>query len=118
MAKNVCLDERGYRKFGMLDKLSYAAGDFGCNCSFALAGTWFTAFWTQYMKIDEVFFAALLIAFKVWDAINDTLIGSIMDSSKKQYKCGKFLSYISFGAILLTISACLYFPCQRLNANR
>lgn len=109
MAKNVRLDERGYRKFGMLDKLSYAAGDFGCNCSFALAGTWFTAFWTQYMKIDEVFFAALLIAFKVWDAINDTLIGSIMDSSKKQYKRGKFLSYISFGAILLTVSACLCF---------
>ncbi len=109
MAKNVRLDERGFRKFGMRDKFSYAAGDFGCNCSFALAGTWFTAFWTQYMKIDEVFFAALLIAFKVWDAINDTMIGSIMDGSKKQYKRGKFLSYIFVGSILLTVSACLCF---------
>lgn len=38
MAKTAVLDERGYRKFGMLDKLSYAAGDFACNMSFALKG--------------------------------------------------------------------------------
>ena len=42
--KERVLDEQGYRKFGILDKLSYAAGDAGCNCSFALAGTWFTLF--------------------------------------------------------------------------
>ncbi len=109
MAKSVKLDAQGYRKFGILDKLSYAAGDAGCNCSFALAGTWFTAFWTQYMKIDALFFAALLIAFKVWDAINDTLIGSIMDASKKEYKRGKFLTYIGFGSFLLTAAACVCF---------
>lgn len=109
MSKNIKLDANGHRKFGLLDKVSYAAGDFGCNMSFALAGTWFTLFWTQYMKIDEILFAGLLIAFKVWDAINDTLIGAIMDASKKQYKRGKFLSYIAFGSFLLTISACLCF---------
>ena len=32
-----------------------------------------------------------------------------MDSSKKQYKRGKFLSYISFGSILLAVAACLCF---------
>ena len=109
MAKTPKLDAQGYRKFGILDKLSYAAGDAGCNCSFALAGTWFTAFWTQYMKIDALFFAALLIAFKVWDAVNDTLIGSIMDASKKEYKRGKFLAYISFGSFLLAAAACVCF---------
>ena len=109
MSKQIIRDEKGRRKFGTLDKVSYAAGDFGCNMSFALAGTWFTLFWTQYMKIDEILFAGLLIAFKVWDAINDTLIGAIMDSSKKQYKRGKFLSYISFGSILLSVAACLCF---------
>ena len=109
MAKQKKLDANGFRKFGLLDKVSYAAGDFGCNMSFALAGTWFTLFWTQYMKIDEILFAGLLIAFKVWDAINDTLIGAIMDASKKQYKRGKFLTYIAFGSFLLTISACLCF---------
>ena len=107
--KPATLDAQGYRKFGMLDKLSYAAGDAGCNCSFALAGGIFTTYWTQYMHIDALFFAALLIAFKVWDAINDTLIGSIMDASKKEYKRGKFLTYIAFGSFLLAGAACVCF---------
>ncbi len=107
--KPVTLDEKGYRKFGIRDKLSYAAGDAGCNCSFALAGGIFTAYWTQYMQIDSLLFAALLIAFKVWDAINDTLIGSIMDASTKEYKRGKFLTYIAFGSFMLAAAACVCF---------
>ncbi len=109
MAKVPQLDAQGYRKFGIRDKLSYAAGDAGCNCSFALAGTWFTAFWTQYMQIDSLFFAAMLIVFKIWDAVNDTMIGSFMDASKKEYKRGKFLTYIGFGSFLLAAAACVCF---------
>ena len=37
--KPVRLDEKGYRKFGILDKLAYAAGDAGCNLSFGLKET-------------------------------------------------------------------------------
>lgn len=37
-----------HRPFGMRDNLAYAAGDFGCNMSFALKGT-LVIFWTQYM---------------------------------------------------------------------
>ena len=48
MAKSVKLDANGYRKFGTVDKLAYAAGDLGCNMSFALKGT-VSVFWTQYM---------------------------------------------------------------------
>lgn len=35
-------------KFGLRDKLAYAAGDFGCNMSFALKG-YLTIYWTQFM---------------------------------------------------------------------
>ena len=59
MAKQVQLDEKGYRKFGMRDSLAYAAGDFGCNMSFALKGT-MAIFWTQFMRMD-LWYAALLL---------------------------------------------------------
>lgn len=109
MAKTTAVDANGLRKFGMLDKVSYAAGDFGCNMSFALAGTYFTLFWTQYMGIDSLVFAGLLVVLKIWDAINDPLIGSLMDSSTKQYKEGKFKHFISIGAIGLVVAAALCF---------
>ena len=34
--KTVQLDEKGHPKFGMIDKIAYAAGDFGCNMSFGV----------------------------------------------------------------------------------
>ena len=36
MAKAPKLDAKGYRQFGIRDSLAYAAGDLGCNMSFAL----------------------------------------------------------------------------------
>ena len=66
-------------------------------------------FWTQYMGIDALVFAGLLVVLKIWDAINDPLIGSLMDSSTKQYKEGKFKHFISIGAIGLVVAAALCF---------
>ena len=83
------------RPFGMLDKVAYAAGDFGCNMSFCLAGTFFTLFYTQYMKIDSLAFAGILVLLKIWDAINDPMIGGFIDASKKEYRRGKFKTFIS-----------------------
>ena len=103
------LDANEKPKFGMRDCLAYAAGDFGCNMSFALKGT-MAIFWTQFMRMDSLLYAALLIAVQVWDAINDPLIGSIIDSDKKRkYKRGKFLAYIWLGSIGLLIAGALCF---------
>ena len=37
--KPIQYDESGHRKFGIRDSVAYAAGDLGCNMSFALKGT-------------------------------------------------------------------------------
>ncbi|MBR6677457.1 MAG: MFS transporter [Oscillospiraceae bacterium] len=107
--KPVKLDENGFRKFGMRDCLAYAAGDLGCNMSFALKST-MAIFWTQFMGLDLIY-SALLIVVQVWDAINDPLIGSIVDSDRHQYKRNKFLQYIWAGSIGLIIGgACCFLP--------
>ena len=107
--KPVQLDENGKKKFGILDSVSYAAGDFGCNMSFALKGT-MAIFWTQFMQMDSILYAALLIVVQIWDAINDPLIGSIIDRDKRQsYKRGKFLAYIWLGSIGLLVAGALCF---------
>ena len=97
------------RKFGMIDNLAYAAGDFGCNMSFALKGT-MAIFWTQFMGMD-LWYSLLLIIVQVWDAINDPLIGSMIDADKHQYKRNKFLQYIWAGSIGLIVGgACCFLP--------
>lgn len=107
--KQVKLDANGHRKFGIRDSVAYAAGDLGCNMSFALKGT-MSIFWTQFMGMD-LWYALLLIVVQVWDAINDPLIGSIIDADRRQYKRNKFLTYILVGSIGLIIGgACCFLP--------
>ena len=108
--KPVQLDERGYRKFGVVDRLAYAAGDLGCNMSFALKGT-VSIFWTQYMQVSLEAMAILLLIVQIWDAINDPVIGSMVDADKHTYKRNKFLQYIWVGSIgLLVAGACMFLP--------
>ena len=106
--KPVQLDANGYRKFGMLDKLTYAAGDFGCNMSFALKGT-INTFWLVYMNMNSSLFATLLLAVQIWDAINDPLIGTLIDSDRRSYKRGKFKAYIFAGSVGLLVAGSLCF---------
>lgn len=108
MKKEVQLDERGHRRFGIRDSLAYAAGDFGCNMSFALKGT-MALFWTQFMQMDSILYATLLIIVQIWDAINDPLIGSIIDADQRKYKRNKFMSYIFFGSIGLIVGGAMVF---------
>lgn len=110
MAKKSKLDSKGFRKFGMRDKIAYAAGDFGCNMSFALKGTVQT-FWLVYMAMETGLLSGLLLLVQIWDAVNDPLIGSIIDNDKRNYKRGKFKTYILIGAIgLLVAGAAVFLP--------
>ena len=98
-----------HRPFGMKDKLSYAAGDLGCNMSFALKSTIMAIFWTQFMALGETLYATLLLVVQIWDAINDPLLGSMFDADKRKYKRGKFKTYIFVGAIGLLFSGLFFF---------
>ena len=110
MKKEIQLDQNGKRKFGMLDKVAYATGDFGCNMSFALKGTVQT-FWLAYMFMETGLLSALLLLVQIWDAVNDPMIGSLIDADRRHYKMGKFKSYIFIGACgLLFAGAIVFLP--------
>ena len=110
MKKAPLLDANGKRKFGIRDKLAYAAGDFGCNMSFSLKGTVQT-FWLVFMMMETGLFSLLLLLVQAWDAINDPLIGSLIDSDQRKYKMGKYKTYIFIGALgLLVGGAAVFLP--------
>ncbi len=110
MKKAKKLDAKGYRKFGMRDKLAYAAGDFGCNMSFALKGTVQT-FWLVFMMMETGLLSILLLIVQIWDAVNDPMIGSMIDKDTRKYKRGKFKTYILIGACgLLFAGAAVFLP--------
>ncbi len=106
--KTPVLDANGKPKFGIMDKLAYAAGDFGCNMSFALKSTVQT-FWLVYMYMEIGLLSALVLVTQIWDAINDPMLGSMIDNDRRKYKMGKFKTYIFFGACGLLVAGALVF---------
>ena len=102
-------EQKKTRPFGMRDKLSYAAGDLGCNMSFALKSTIMFVFWTQFMALGENLYATLLLVVQIWDAINDPLLGSLFDADRRAYRHGKFKTYIFIGALGLVFSGLFFF---------
>ena len=78
----------GKRPFSIRDSIAYAAGDLGCNMSFALKGTLQT-FWLVYMTMETGLLSLLLLVVQIWDAVNDPLIGTLIDADQRKYKMGK-----------------------------
>ena len=110
MKKEPKLDANGRRAFGMRDKIAYAAGDLGCNMSFSLKSTVQT-FWLVFMMLETGLLSILLLLVQIWDAVNDPLIGSLIDHDKRNYKNGKFKTYIFIGACgLLVGGAAVFLP--------
>ena len=96
------------RPFGIRDKLAYAAGDAGCNLSFGLKSTVQT-FWLVFMMMETGLFSILLLIVQAWDAVNDPMIGSLIDNDKRRYKMGKYKQYIFLGACGLLIGGAAVF---------
>jgi GPH family glycoside/pentoside/hexuronide:cation symporter len=97
-----------HRKFGILDSISYAAGDIGSNMSFALRPT-LIIFWTQFMGMSSQLYALLLVIVQIWAAITDPIIGALVDADRRPRKRNKFLTYILYGAMGLIVAGALCF---------
>lgn len=100
--------------FGWKDKVGYALGDFGCNLSFVLVSTFFMVYYVTVIGISPIHFGLLIFATRIWDGINDPLVGSILDKLKPG-KNGKFKPWIFWGGIALVLAGIvMYLPIESL----
>ena len=96
------------RPFGMRDKIGYAFGDFGCNMSFAFINSYLMLFYVTCMRIDPKHFAVLILLGKIFDAINDPIIGGLCDATKPG-KNGKSKPWIKWASPVLLLSSIALF---------
>ena len=103
------------------DKIAYAAGDFGCNMSFALSGTYLMLFWTEFIGFSNnpdlamasketlAIWSIIILLVKIWDAINDPIIGGLMDKIQPKPGQSKFKPWIFWGSLALMFGGALCF---------
>ena len=88
----------------------YAIGDLGMNLNFQLIGFYLAYFYTDVFGISPGHVAILILVARIWDAVNDPLMGVMVDRTKSRW--GTFRPYILFGCIPLNMMlvACFYTP--------
>lgn len=102
------MENKEVKPFGMRDKIGYGLGDFGCNMSFAFINNYLMVFYVTCMGIKAKHFAVIILLAKIFDAINDPIIGGICDATKPG-KDGKFKPWIKWASIPLLVASILMF---------
>ena len=87
--------------------LGYMFGDFGGCMTFTLMASIFSMYCTNVLGIDPVLMGTLTLIWTIWDAINDPMMGALMDKAfaRHQNKNGKFRPWILRATPLLAITA-------------
>ena len=96
-------------KTGLTTKhwFGYMCGDWGGCMTFTLMSSIFSIFCTNALGIDPKILGTLVIIWTIWDAINDPIMGTIMDKAfaKKRNVRGKFRPWILRATPLLAVTA-------------
>ncbi len=108
MKGKIIMDSK-LRPFGIRDKIGYAFGDFGCGLSFSLVSNYMFLFYTQCIGLSAKHWAWIIIVSKAWDAINDILIGTLVDNKKIGKSASKFMPWISIGSLFLVVLTIMIF---------
>lgn len=97
------------KKTGLTKKhwFGYMCGDWGGTMTFTLMASIFSMFCTNALGVDETLLGTLVIIWTIWDAVNDPMMGALMDKAfiKKRDRRGKFRPWILRATPLLAITA-------------
>ena len=90
------------------DYMGYALGDFAGCMAFATVTTLLQRFYTDVWGLSPLFILIMFMAARVWDAINDPIMGRIVDTRKPD-KRGRYRIWMKWVAIPLAIVTVLMF---------
>lgn len=108
IANKEVLESSQVKPFGMQDKVGYMLGDVGSCLLFNFIGSYLLVFYTDVFGISAAAVGTLMAVSRVWDAINDPMMGVIVDK-RKPGKDGKFKPYLKYMGIPLGIFTILTF---------
>ena len=89
------------------ERLSYALGDFSNNGAYMFVGTFLITFLTIGMGLSGKVAGAIIMAVTIFDAINDVIIGSIVD--KAHGRGVKYTSFLRFSVLPMAVLMVLLF---------
>ena len=96
--------------------VAYTVGALGQGMVYATMSSYISDFYLSVLKLSPVFVLFLMFFARIWDAINDPIMGAITDRANP--KRGKLRPYILVTPIPIAILTVLLFTSPRLSATQ
>ena len=94
-------------KISLREKLGYGVGAIGLDLSYGMFYSYLSIFLTNALGISPAFLLIITPVARLWDGINDPMMGMIVDRTKT--KMGKYRPWIITGATINAVVLCLLF---------
>lgn len=104
------------KKLDLKTKLAYGAGDLGPAVTAGISVFFLLVFFTNVAGIPPGLAGSILMIGKIWDAINDPIVGVLTDKTKSR-RWGRRLPWLLYGAIPFGIFFFLQWIVPRFSAE-
>lgn len=88
-------------------KLCFGVGALGKDLCYAMISTYLTIYLTDTVGLAPLFVGNLFLVARVWDAVNDPMMGFIVDNTRTRW--GKFRPWILIGTLINAVILVLLF---------
>ena len=102
-------------KISLGRKLGYGVGAVGLDLSYGMFYSYLSIYLTDALGISPLFLLILTPLARIWDGVNDPMMGMIVDKTKT--KMGKYRPWILIGTLLNAVVLCLLFNAPDLPSN-
>lgn len=89
------------------ERYSYAGYFLGQNIFYTLISQFLMLYYTDVLGITSIAVGTLFFIARIWDAVNDPIMGVLVDKAK--LKGGKFKPWVNIGILSMPISTALIF---------
>ncbi len=98
------------------EKIGYGVGAIGLDLSYGLFYSYLSYYLSSVLGLKEGFLLLLTPLARIWDGINDPMMGTIVDSTKT--KMGKYRPWIVIGALSNAVVLTLLFTSFGMSGTR
>lgn len=89
------------------EKLAFGIGAYGKDLVYGIVSVFIMVYYTDVVQVSPIFIGGLFLVARIWDAVNDPMMGWIVDNTHTKY--GKFRPWILGGTVINSIVLALMF---------
>lgn len=108
------MESRNYVKKN--EWMAYAVGALGQGMVYGIMSSYISDFYLNVLKVTPIFVLMLMLLARIWDAINDPIMGFIMDHANPKH--GKMRTYLLFTPIPVAILTFFLFYAPDLSTTQ